>query len=164
MTTKPTVELKKIEVHVGLSDETPAYTAKLYVNGEHFADVSNQGHGGCDMTYPPKGEEKGFQDRFVAMDKLVGETYPQHDFGDYPPMDECLEVLCHNAVWEHVERRNFRSKLSRKVLVRRDGNVYEIKGKKSAPLMDAAVKKYGEENVLNKMDFEAAWGLINVAA
>lgn len=41
---QPKIELKGIKVHMGLSEETPAYTAKLYVDGKHFADLSNQGH------------------------------------------------------------------------------------------------------------------------
>lgn len=67
MTNKPLIELRSIDLHVGLSEETPAYTAKIHVDGEHFADVSNRGHGGCDMQYAPRGKESGFHDRLEKL-------------------------------------------------------------------------------------------------
>lgn len=42
-------ELKKVKHFGAMSRETYCYTAKLYLDGEHVADVENEGHGGCDL-------------------------------------------------------------------------------------------------------------------
>jgi hypothetical protein len=45
------LELKNIRYNAALSDETYAYSAKLYKDGKHIADVGNRGHGGCDEQH-----------------------------------------------------------------------------------------------------------------
>ena len=40
------VELRQVKVYKGLSRETDAFTARLLVDGEYIADVSNDGNGG----------------------------------------------------------------------------------------------------------------------
>lgn len=157
MTTQPTIELKSVNVQVTLSDETPAYTAKLYVDGKFFADVSNHGTGGCDnYRYAP-----GVTDAdFVALNKRVGETFPKLKMEGFDDMDTDIETICHGLAWDSVELRNLQSKLSRKVLVQRDGNVYELTGKKSPQLIEAAVKKYGQDNVLNLLGGPAALAIM----
>lgn len=45
------LELKSIQYNAALSEETYAYSAKLYADGKHVADVANRGHGGCDEQY-----------------------------------------------------------------------------------------------------------------
>ena len=127
MTNKPTITLKNIDIHVGLSDETPAYTAKLFVDGKHFANVSNQGHGGCDMYDFVKGES---YDTLKALQTVMG-----------PEIDDDIEVICHTLTWEHVDKRNLKSRLSRTVIIRRDDKLYNLKGKKSKGLIEAAVEK-----------------------
>ena len=174
---KPVILLKSIDLDVGLSDETPAYTARLFVDGEHFADVSNSGHGGCDMVYPPKGEtQKGFYDRVKELEDRIKATYPGHDY-DYGPivkdfdeaaeiigdakghMDESLEGLCHVQAWESVERRNLKSRLSRKVVMVKDGKVYSIAGKKSPAQIDRVAERYPEATILNSLSFDDAFVL-----
>ncbi|MEE8608980.1 MAG: hypothetical protein V3S55_15355 [Nitrospiraceae bacterium] len=165
MTAKPIIELKSIKVHTGLSEETPAYTAKLFVDGKHFADVSNQGHGGCDLVYAPNGIQAGFADRISTLEAQIAATYPKHSCGDgYPPMDECLEILCHNAAWTFVEQRNMKSRLSRTVMTFEDGKVYTWKGKKTEERMNAVAAKKPDAIILNRLAFAEAWTLIQDAA
>lgn len=166
MTSKPIIELKGVKVHLGLSEETPAYTAKLYVDGKHFADVNNSGHGGCDRIDAPRGAEKGFNERLTALDALVKETYPTHECswekGKF--FDESLEVLCHTAVWVHVDQRNMKSRLSRTIMTFEEGKVYSYKGKKSDERMDALAAKKPEAIILNRLTFSEAWDLTKNAA
>ena len=42
------IELKNIKYAAFASQETSCYQGTLYVNGKRFANVSNEGHGGCD--------------------------------------------------------------------------------------------------------------------
>lgn len=153
------IELRRIEVHVGLSEETPAYTAKLFVDGEHFADVSNGGHGGCDMLRFVDGQS---HETFKALDERVAAEYPPHDCHGMT-LEESVEMMCHGLVWEHVDQRKLRAKLGRKVLVTRDGDVYELKGRKSDALVAAASRKYGRTNVLNAIPFDRAWEIFKAA-
>ncbi len=178
---KPIILLKSIDLHVGLSEETPAYTARLYVDGVHFADVSNSGHGGCDMVNPPlngfgSSPTKGFYDRVKDLEDRIKATYPGHDY-DYGPivkdfdeaaeiigdakghMDESLEGLCHVQAWESVERRNLKSRLSRKVVMVKDGKVYSIAGKKSPAQIDRVAERYPEATILNSLSFDDAFVL-----
>lgn len=169
--TKPIIELKKIHIHVGLSEETPAYTARLFVDGKHFADVSNQGHGGPDMVYSPKlglkqHNDPDFDASLTALEKRIGETFPKRDceWGDKTPFDESLEVLCHTAVWLHVDQRNVKSRLSRTIMTLEDGKTYSYKGKKTEERMDALAKQKPTAIILNRLAFSAAWELLQQAA
>lgn len=161
MMEQPKIELRSVDIAVNLSEETPAYTARVLVDGEHFADVSNHGHGGCDNVYPPKGREKGFRDRLLSLETRIAETYPKdrietlnEGWQEYP---ETLECICHTLAYEFVDKRNFKSQLSRKVLAFDDGKIFAYKGKKSEQLMDAVAKKLPFAIILNRIDFEEAW-------
>ncbi len=46
------ISLKKIQVFDGMSEETIAFTAELFLDGEHVGYVKNQGVGGAN-TYAP---------------------------------------------------------------------------------------------------------------
>jgi hypothetical protein len=45
-------ELKTVKFFEAFSEETNAFTAKLYINGKYVADVKNDGHGGCTDVHP----------------------------------------------------------------------------------------------------------------
>lgn len=61
---KPKIELRKAKESKSLSEETPAYTAEVWVDGTHFCDVSNHGQGGPDMQHPPRASAPGRQAAF----------------------------------------------------------------------------------------------------
>ncbi len=168
MTQRPNIELRNIDVHVGLSEETPAYTAKLFVDGKHFADVSNQGHGGPDMVYSPEGIGKGYwigDEILKTLNDRVAASYPVEDLdvgihGKTIKFTENLETICHGLVWEHVDKRNLKSRLSRKIFIMdKDEKIYTIKGKKSPRLIEAIAKRYPDAIILNTLAFEEAWTL-----
>jgi len=47
-------ELRKIKSFEPLSEETEAFTAQLWVDGKHVADLKNDGQGGCNNFSPIK--------------------------------------------------------------------------------------------------------------
>ncbi len=170
MTNKLLIELRSIDLHVGLSEETPAYTAKVYVDGKHFADVSNRGHGGCDMVYPPLGgshaapaSQACFRSNLAKLEVRIKATYPRHDYDHGPDfrgyMKESLEGLCHTQVWESVEKRNLKSRLSRKIIMIEDGKIYAIKGKRTPERVVAVAKQYPNATILNSVKFDVAFDL-----
>ena len=153
---KPTIELKRLETFASLTEETPAYSAKLYVDGKLFAEVTNRGHGGPDDYRFAAGQS---WDTLKELDARIAATYPSHEFYG-KTFEESLEILCHNMALRHIEMKNFRSALSRKVMVRVDGKVYDIKGKKTPQMLEACRKKYGADNVLNDMSVEDAFAVV----
>lgn len=156
MTTKPIITLANVKLHVGLSEETPCYTATVLVDGKKFADVSNHGHGGCDMV-------SASHTAVAELNARIAATYPQINLYDDVMADQDFETLCHTLVWEFADQRNFRSSLSRKVLARRpDGNIVDFKGKKTDALLAAVRKKEGY-TVLNDLSFDEAWAMFKAA-
>jgi len=151
----PAITLKNIKVHVTLSEETPCYTAIAYVDGKKLGTVSNRGHGGCD--------EVGFDYAEIkTIDaKIKATTDPEMFHGT--EMWDTFEILCHELVWKHVDERNLRSALSRKVLFIKDGmeGVYQIKkGKHSMEALRAHIMKNGPKTViLNDLPFAEAFAL-----
>ncbi|MBA8904117.1 hypothetical protein [Phyllobacterium sp. P30BS-XVII] len=68
------LELKSIQYNAALSDETNAYSAKLYKDGKHVADVANRGHGGCD--------EQHWRDHTARRDiEAYFATFPRQETG-----------------------------------------------------------------------------------
>jgi hypothetical protein len=45
-------ELRKVKVYRGMSEETEAFTAQLWVDGNYIADLKNDGHGGANRMTP----------------------------------------------------------------------------------------------------------------
>ena len=43
------IELRRINYNPKLSEETNAYSAEIWIDGEHAFDARNQGQGGCDF-------------------------------------------------------------------------------------------------------------------
>ena len=40
------IELKNVKIYAGLSEETVAFNASVYVDGKKVGDAKNTGHGG----------------------------------------------------------------------------------------------------------------------
>lgn len=43
------IELRKLKLALYLSEETTAYSAEIWIDGELAFHASNQGHGGADL-------------------------------------------------------------------------------------------------------------------
>ena len=144
---KPIITLKSIKLHVALSQETPAYAAKLYVDGKFFCDVDNHGQGG------PDGYSATYKD-LAVLEKQIDETYPKHSYdfggGDKREYGETLEGLCHILVWKHNDKKAFKSSLSRKWLYMKDGTegVFQVK-KRSGDTSEFLKDKFGATTIFN---------------
>lgn len=45
------VELKNVKNHPDMSQETPCFSATIYLDGKKIGSVQNNGHGGCNSYY-----------------------------------------------------------------------------------------------------------------
>ena len=169
---KPTIELRKISHNASLSEETFAYTAQVWANGVHICDVSNHGHGGCDMQYPAKG--KTHKD-VTALNDLIKATFPKEDTGmelDGKPfiMEPSLESVCHGLVSEWLIEKDLKRLLKRTVaFMPADKNeVRTYKGKIAdadrPKYYEAANKQYPNARILNTMPFADALALYRKSA
>jgi hypothetical protein len=109
-------ELKKIKCYPSLTEETECFTAQLWVNGKHIANVKNDGHGGCNDFEP-----------------LLPFTYK-----DVLPFDNIdMECKIFDKVIEHDEIRKNQTKGF--FLKNKEGNYLISK----FPKPIATLKKYG---------------------
>jgi hypothetical protein len=154
------LELKKISVHAQLSEETPCYTANLFVDGKLFGHVSNHGHGGPDMIYPANDvapNDPKWNARLKEIDKWVQANDANPTVINDMEIRESLESWCHGQAFDEIEKRNLRSRLNRAVLMVEDGKVFSFKGRKSPQLIEAVKKKYPLATILNELSFADAF-------
>jgi hypothetical protein len=96
-------ELKKVKIFDEMSEETMCFTAQIWENGKHVADVSNRGYGGGSDVYPTKG-------------------FTHADVQKYTPIDVECEIF-EKADEFDIIRRN-QGKL---LLIRKEGKIYQQK-------------------------------------
>ena len=165
--TKPEITLKSINLAKSLSQETPAYTASVFIDGEHFADVENRGCGGADKVYPAKGQvsesdgvllspNSRFHQRLADLEERIAATYTE-----FEPYLRNLEYLCHRAVWDDDDRKRCKRTLARSLVVEEGGKLFTYKGKPT-PIniasLTAQLEKQGKGGrVLNPLPFEDVW-------
>ena len=123
LTKAPRIELKNIKHTAWASEETHCYQATLYVNGEKWGQVSNDGHGGCDRFYGENG--KGYAD-IEKLNVLIGKTYKPYTFGDGNDevilgtaprsIDQDLEMVCGDLVNQWLRGKEFTKAMKSKVL------------------------------------------------
>lgn len=130
----PKIELRGIKTSAFASEETHCYTATLWVDGEKWGTVGNDGHGGPDRFDGCGG--RGWAD-MKALDERIKATMPQHDVGymygpDAPAgehmLDESLEMICGEIVNAHLMSAALRRALARNYLFTKPGQegVFQI--------------------------------------
>ena len=137
MARKPIITLKSIKHTAWASEETHYYQATLYVDGEKWGTVGNDGHGGSDHF---SGDGRTYSD-IGDLDKRIAATYPAHAHGD-----ESLEELCCGLVNTWLTERDFDRAMKRAALfIKPDTKgVFEFKqkGRKAADILPAARAKF----------------------
>lgn len=113
------LELKSIQYSKGLSQETPAYTAKLHVNGWHAYDVRNDGNGGCDVVLPNKEHAdkgvSGWREELRQIDAWAAKNLPPLDMSRYEQEDmpQTLETWCHGQLYRFLDLKDIRRMLKK---------------------------------------------------
>lgn len=128
MIIRPKIELKNIKHTAWASEETHCYQATLYVDGNKWGTVSNQGHGGCDDFDGIGG--KSYAD-IKALNKQIAETYsPDESYG--MTTEQNLETLCGDLVNQWLRDKDFARAMKSKVLFTKPDvrGVWEVAVKK----------------------------------
>lgn len=161
------LEMKAIKHSEFASQETYCYEAKLYVDGEPFAIVSNDGHGGADMQYPVKGFKGDFHARLKEVENWLSENHPPVSVSDIAPdmepMKMTLELWCGQQVSDFLARKDMK-RICRGHIVGKmaDGKIYQWKRvhDRYAEQMAAIRAKHPDVQILNEMsesDALEAW-------
>jgi hypothetical protein len=133
---KPAIELKNIKHAAFASEETHCYSATLYVDGEKWGTVGNQGHGGPDSFEPVPGRK---YDDILALDRRIKATMPPQEYQGLT-LDQSLEGICGDLVNEFLMDKDFARAMKSKLLFTQPGKpgVFEIKPRKGATVAQCA--------------------------
>jgi len=161
-------ELKSLSLNLKLSEETPSYSAKVYLDGKYLADVSNHGHGGPDNVYFSDDYLRD-ANRLEDLNKKIGEFFPIHKYeidGEDHSFPENLEIICHGLVWDADAKKRLKRELKTKVLTLNPEQKIECwkarKGSK-APLSSviSGIRiNYPDYIILNSLVFDEAWTIM----
>lgn len=108
----PNIELRNIKRLEYASQETHCYEASLYVDGQKWGVVGNEGHGGCDWFHPATG--RTYAD-IRALDERIKATMPPIQF-EGGSLDPDLELICGELVNAWLRDRDFAKAMKGKVL------------------------------------------------
>lgn len=154
---KPTLELRGLKASLSLSEETLAYTARLFVNGKFFCSVSNHGTGGP--------EEYGIHGKELEdLQRLVSQTFPKMILKDGEKKIEYetdLDCECQKMVGEDCDRKSLKRRLKTKVIFKLGEKMMEATMRYNELVASRIMKKYPEAIILNPMEFEEAFSLYN---
>ena len=112
MTTAPKIELRNIKHTAWMSEETHCYQATLYVDGQRWGTVSNEGHGGMDRF---DGIDGYGWDDIKELNQRIKETVPPYEY-EGKSLDQDLEMICGELVNEWLRDRDFTKAMKSKVL------------------------------------------------
>lgn len=135
------IELRKIHYSKALSQETAAYTAEIWINGEKRGMTRNEGTGGADFVEP--------RSLITELEEHAKTLPPVDCLGAMVPQN--MELLLGGLLDEHLLTKDLKSLLKRKlVFIARDGKLYSSRLVAGAALPKDAV------SVLNTLPFDEA--------
>lgn len=117
------VELKKVKVAQHLSEETNAFTAQLWTDGQYIADLSNDGRGGQNRIYHLFNGGKGLDTRPQVQ------SFVEWCKAQPPVEDEQVGSLSMDAdfyislmIDEHIENQQVKRWCKSKTVIRLKGD------------------------------------------
>lgn len=155
------IELRNIRHAVSMSQETPCYSATVFVDGKPAVDVGNSGRGGADQQRLRPGTTVSIAD----LDAFIAREMPAIDMSKHgmEPIPCNLELWCHRQVDEVGHRAAFQRHLRAKIVYVQDGALREFGFKRVRKLeqrhFDHVQQKYPEIAPLNLLPFEEAWAI-----
>jgi hypothetical protein len=162
------LELRKVSWSKALSEETPAYSAQVWIDGRHFCDVSNHGTGGCDSQHPPKGTTgAAFYPALQAMEARIKAEFPPETVdvsggaGRTFTMEQSLESLCQKELYRLDLAKSVKRDLAKKIMFVKPGKkgIWTVKipnEEQRAQLIGIVKTTHKIEKTLNEMTLDEA--------
>ena len=137
------IELKNVKFYLGMSEETIAFNASLYVDGKKVGDAKNRGTGGANSIWV--GTKDGKYDSDL-VEKMKAEAATHTWLYGIETHKHSLDSYISTLVDKFLEQRE----LKKKTLYRKPGYTYEegeyhvVKRKYDESIKNYLVKTYGE--------------------
>jgi len=114
-------ELRKVKVYDGMSRETTAFNAELWIDGELAAHVENDGGGGSHMIrYVDRNHGRSaYETAFNAWTEAMPPTPADDDFG---PLEMDAELWISEEVERIAWEQQLKRRCSRNTLIRIEGD------------------------------------------
>ena len=114
-------ELRKVKVYDGLSRETTAFNAELWIDGKLAAHVENDGGGGSHMIrYVDRNHGRSaYETAFNAWTEAMPPTPADDDFG---PLEMDAELWISEEVERIAWEQQLKRRCSRNTLIRIEGD------------------------------------------
>jgi len=162
------LEMKSIKYAAFASQETNCFEAVIWKDGQPWAHVSNEGHGGPDRFEPiyPEAQPNFYDDVKVVNDALAsspeGIRYTARCKKDYKMnLTFDLEAWCGERLEDHLQKQKLKRTLRNKVVFIDKGKLFQIgynnKRKVDTLLVEHVRQKYPEAVVLNTMKPDMAF-------
>ena len=154
------LELKNIKHANWASEETQCYDAVLYVDGDPFLMVSNEGRGGADRDDQDPRFKGDFTSKYGALREYCREAYKFKGFRD-TWINGSIELACHTLLEDHLESKFYKKVLKQVCFVDDNGDLLSFpKRVKPSPTIYNTIREQRDDlkNVtfLNELSFDDA--------
>jgi len=161
------LELKNIKYAEWASQETACYDANLYVGGQPFAFVSNDGHGGADRVDRDPRFKGIWSETLEEAEQYCREAYK---FKGYKGTwhNGNLEIACGALLGAHLDRKHYKKLLRQVCFLTEEGELMSFPKKvKPEPSIYDTIREARDDlkNVtfLNELSFDDAVSKIKSA-
>ncbi|MGK2909403.1 MAG: hypothetical protein ACSLE1_06350, partial [Sphingobium sp.] len=139
------IELHKLRIIKALSEETPCYTAEIWIDGALAFHASNRGHGGADDYRQVSAITEAEVNSWLRVNRP---TRSFHGMSFEPDLENEIARLMDEAEHLGLLRRRRRTN----VITIEDGEVYTypLKGRPAATLIAAIRAKKPDIEIVNE--------------
>ncbi|CAH0354500.1 hypothetical protein [Sphingobium sp. CECT 9361] len=139
------IELRKLRIIKALSEETPCYTAEIWIDGTLAFHASNRGHGGADNYRQVGAITEAEVNSWLSVNRP---TRSFHGMSFEPDLENEIARLMDEAEHLGLLRRRRRTN----VITIEDGEVYTypLKGRPAATLIAAIRAKKPDIEIVNE--------------
>ena len=151
------LELKNIKHANWASEETQCYDAVLYVDGDPFLMVSNEGRGGADRDDQDPRFKGDFTSKYRALREYCREAYKFKGFKD-TWINGSIELACHTLLEDHLESKFYKKVLKQVCFVDDNGDILSFpKRVKPSPTIYNTIREQRDDlkdvTFLNELSF-----------
>lgn len=139
------IELRKLRIMKALSEETPCYTAEIWINGALAFHASNRGHGAADDYRQAGAITEAEVNNWLRANRPIRSF---HDMTFEPDLEHEIASLMDQAEHLALLRRRMRTN----VVTIEDGEVftYPLRGRPAAALVAALRAKSPGIDIVNE--------------
>ena len=154
------LELKNIKHANWASEETQCYNAVLYVDGDPFLMVSNEGRGGSDRDDIDPRFKGDFPSKYGELREYCREAYKFKGFRD-TWINGSIELACHTLLEDHLESKFYKKVLKQVCFVDDNGDLLSFpKRVKPSPTIYNTIREQRDDlkdvTFLNELSFDDA--------